>query len=142
MNNDVDLIALKLKYERFGFHSNVKRIKLNNEEINLPLRVYYYELTDHELKQLTNTQQRFVWCYYLCHHNGFIRQKYLQRILESGDILEHEIPYIVSEIGSYVYEIIGEVYQSFDLLIEKGLEMFIENKTSYAKLTWGRLASY
>ncbi len=34
-----------------------------------------------------------------------------KKILESGDILEHEIPYIVSEIGSYVYEIIEDKWR-------------------------------
>ena len=139
---DIELIATHFKYDRSGYHDYIETINLNDEKINLPSRIYYLELTDSELVQFTEMQQRLVWCYYISHHNGYVRQKYLLKILESGEILEHEIPYIVSEIGSYVYEIIEDIYRHFDLLIESGLEKFVENNIKYARTTWGRLASY
>lgn len=139
---DIEAIAVNFKYERFGYHNTTESIKLNDEVIILPSRIYYEELSNDELDQLTESQQRLVWCYYLRHNNGYIRQKYLIKILQSGTIFEHEIPYIVSEIGSYVYEIIKDIYCHFGLLVESGLEKFITNNEKYAKKTWGRIASY
>ena len=44
--------------------------------------------------------------------------------------------------GSYVAEILQDIYESFDLLIESGLPQFIKNNQKLMMTIEGRIGSY
>lgn len=121
---------------------NSVQIELENETIKIPSRIYYKEINDSAMNALSEIQKRLIYCYFLCHHNGFLRQKYLRRLLESKHLYEHELPYIIYLTGSYVVEILDDIYDAFDLLIESGLDLLITNNLRFFMTIEGRIASY
>jgi len=140
--NDVKAVSNFLQYDSHGYHNGVEQITVGNETISMPYRIYYFELTDLVFEVLTESQKRLLYCYFLCHHDGYVRHKYLKKIIESNKIYDYELPYIVSLIGSYVIEISEEIYNHFDLLIDSGLDYFICDNTLFIKKVESRIASY
>jgi len=117
-------------------------IKLEHEAIRMPGRIYYKEINDSAMNHLSEMQKRLIYCYFLCHHNGFLRQKYLRRLLESKHLYEHELPYVIYLTGSYLVEIIDDIYDAFELVIHCGLDQLIVNNLRFFMTIEGRIASY
>lgn len=132
---------LTYKYP-FTLSEDSTLIALQNETIKIPRRIYYREINDSVMNALSEIQKRLIYCYFLCHHNGFIRQEYLRRLLESKRLYEHELPYIICLTGSYLVEILDDIYDAFELLIESGLDTLIANNSRFFMTIEGRIASY
>jgi len=140
--SDIKKILPLLKHGHLSYHDSITPIVVGDEKINLPSRIYYEEVDSDTLEKLTEKQKRIVFCYFLCHHNGYVRQKYLGKLLESGYLLEHEIPYVVYLMGSYVIEIINDIYESFEMIKLNGLDEFICGNPRFILTIEGRIGSY
>ena len=140
--NDIEVIVNFLDTKLSTYFDKTTRIKIGSETINLPQRIYYYEITDENLENMTERQRRIVYCYFMCHNDGYIRQKYLRKIICTGIVYEFEMPYIVALLGQYIIEISKDIYDDFELLIKNNLEKFICENPLYIRTIESQIATY
>jgi len=119
-----------------------EKIYIEGEVIKIYSRVYFEEPTD-VLKKLISKQQSILFCILLCHHNGFIRIKYLKLLMLSDDSYSSYIaPFLIKLLGEYVIEILEFLDANLD---HKHLELcskFIKENPLYWQTTRSRVMSY
>jgi hypothetical protein len=78
-------------------------VRLAGEEVSIPVRVYHDpELID--TLRLSALQKELVDCLLTRHHNDFVRQRHLERIICSDNIWIP--PFVIQLIGEYVIDIL------------------------------------
>ena len=82
---------------------------LPNYIIDIPYRLYLLDVEDFEYKKLNQIQKQIVCCMYTRSCDGYIREKYLTRLLDMPFEL-WSIPYIVKLCDEYVVEILKIIY--------------------------------
>ncbi|GAA0893243.1 hypothetical protein GCM10009122_29220 [Fulvivirga kasyanovii] len=113
---------------------------MNGERLEIPGRIYWEEHRLMESKSLNTEQLLALSCILTRHHNGYIRQKHLQYIIDSN--LDWTIPYIVQLLGEYIIEIIQVLYTRFDQINKSNLKRFIQDNSFFWDLTKSRVISY
>ena len=109
------------------------------EELVIPYRFYHQ---DHEgtFAHLTETQSIFYSCLLTPHHDGHVRQRYLERIVSV-----HEpwlVPFVVQLTGEYVIEILETVEAHLPALNPALYSRFIRDNQAYCQTTQARMISY
>lgn len=85
-------------------------------------------------------------CLYTRHHDGFVRQRALQRVLASDETWT--IPFVVQLLGEYVIEICEDIRRYAETDLPQRLEMIRELQTfaadnhGFIVLTRQRATSY
>lgn len=74
------------------------------------------------------------------HHDGFIRQRALKRLLEVGE--PWAVPFLLRLVGEYVEEIIADIDAAFDRLPERHWAAFVDANPTFVRLNASRVASY
>ena len=133
-----DVIELKSS----SFYSSNFEVHIGNETLKIPERIYYDEIENELFLKLSQTQQYLLDCYYTRHHNGYIRQRKLNKIFENGEVECCVIPYIMRLIGEYVVEIINEIHNNIKLVNQIELGLFIAENEKFTIKICGRIASY
>ncbi len=82
-------------------------VVVEGESLTIPYRVYFNEPTLVHEKNLSELQRTIVNAVYTRHHNGLIRQKRLQKLVNRKDYWL--TPFATRLLGEYVYEIIQEL---------------------------------
>jgi len=142
LNEEVESVFRKLRFDKFGSHTTYEELRINNFNIRLPARVYFNELTPEELVALDEREYKVLCCYFTRHHNGFIREKYLRKVLSQTSLYDWELPFICALIGEYVVEILEVIYDNWDFVCRSGMARFIEDNPKYITTIEGRIASY
>jgi hypothetical protein len=95
--------SIKTTYETSSFF----KVSVEGEELKIPYRIYYDDKILANLNEFTQVQQDVLNSLYSRHHDGFVRQKCISKII----ISEHSwtIPFIIQVISEYVIEILDEV---------------------------------
>ncbi len=142
LKQDVDIVVAFLLDKNFDIHPIAEQeIILNGQKLIIPRRVYFDNPNDIAENNLTFTQQTILNCIYLRHHNGFIRQQRLEKLIDNVDD-DFVIPYIFQLLGEYVMEILEVADKHInDKTIENYLKFFIENP-KYRQVTESRMISY
>ena len=142
LKQDVEIVVNFLLDKNFDIHPTVvQEVILNGQKLIIPGRVYFDNLSDTTGNNLTLTQQTILNCIYLRHHNGFVRQKRLEKLVDNIDDY-FVIPYIFQLLGEYVIEILEVVDKHInDKTINNYLKFFIENP-KYRQQTESRMISY
>jgi hypothetical protein len=106
----------------------------------IPYRIHSSPPPELFLK-LSSTEMRLrVYCNYTRHHDGFLREKCLKKILGANSMIV--TPYIFQLCGEYVEEIIRIIFDNKDQLNELHFQEFIRSNHSYYKKTRDRMISY
>jgi hypothetical protein len=115
-------------------------IKMGSEELQIPYRIYYKEPVKEAEEQLTIIQKDILDCLYTRHHNGFIRETRLRKIILS----KHEwvVPFILQLLGEYVIEILYVIEEHMNQLDGDSFGNFINNNRDYYFITKQRVMSY
>ena len=121
------------------FHG-VFEFKFRNEILNIPTRIYWEEHKLLESSTLSQTQINLLNCILTRHHNGYIREKYLKKIIDSN--FEWTAIFILQLCGEYVIEILDIVYQSLLKSSNQGILNAISENPKYWELTKSRIVSY
>lgn len=140
--NDVQKVADLLIYDYNSINSNKQVIMIKSDNIYIPHRIYYKEVDEDNTKHLTNDQLKILYCYFTRHSDGYLRQKYLRKLFELGEINEWEIPFILLLCGEYVVEILEDVYSNWGLIDDKLLQDFVDKNPKITTTIEGRIASY
>lgn len=104
----------------------------------MPHRIDFIE--DNNLHKYTETQRLILYCYYTRHHNGFIREKYLKKVIKLNN--NYVIPFVIKLLGEYVIEILNVIYQNLeniDINLYKG---FNKKNIAFYELTTQQVVSY
>jgi hypothetical protein len=122
------------------------RLRLASEQPSIPYRIYNPTPEQSLLQQLDDERSLVLSCVYSRHHDGFVRQEFVSRILASDDACI--IPFIVQLLGEYVVEICADV-ERFVLErlptrpnLSQGFATFLADNPCYAALTEQRATSY
>jgi hypothetical protein len=119
---------------------NSQIIKVGNEDLTIPYRVYFNEPNQLVEKLLTVNQQTILNCIYLRHHNGFVRQKRLEKLKA---INEYWItPYLFQLLGEYVIEILEVIDKQHNNTILDNFKQFKLDNPKYFIQTESRMISY
>lgn len=121
--------------------NSITTYKLENENIDILYRMYYEELDGDIIKELTNTQYKILCCIYTRHHNGYIREKYLNELLELN-IEEWEIPFIIKLCDEYVVEILDLIYNKLSKRNNEDIKLFSLNNKMAIHKGYERMTSY
>lgn len=117
-----------------------KDIKLDNENLSIPYRVYFNEPNKDKENSLTDVQKAILNCIYLKHHNGFIRQKRLE--LLGKNYQYWTTPYTFQLLGEYVFEILEVLDGQLDDNKLENYKRFITDNPKYYQQTESRMISY
>lgn len=116
------------------------RVKLENEDIDIPYRVYFNEPNVESEKTLNVKQQTILNCIYTRHHDGHVRERRLQQLVECGEIWL--IPYTVQLLGEYVYEILQVIDEHVNSQTLNQYAVFAKTNPIYWLQTENRMISY
>jgi len=109
------------------------------ETLTIPYRTYH----DPSLIQpigLTGTQAGLLSCLLTRHHDGFVREQHLRKILDSSDAWIP--PFVVQLVGEYVVEIIDEIREGLERLDAGLYGPFLRQNPAFYQLTKQRVLSY
>ncbi|MEP0005365.1 MAG: hypothetical protein ABJ387_13305 [Balneola sp.] len=140
LENEIDnlLSLIKIKSEHnahWGYEFN-----LEDNPFEMPSRIYWEEHRLLEPKSLSQTSRTILACILTRHHNGYVREKYLNQIIDSDEYWT--TPYLVQLLGEYVVEILELVWDNFDSVNSSHLVDFVEENEIYWYKTKQRISSY
>jgi len=142
LKQDVEIVVEFLLNKNFDIYPTVEQeIILNEYNLIIPGRVYFDNPSETTGNNLTNTQQTILNCIYLRHHNGFIRQKRLEKLIDNTDDY-FVIPFIFQLLGEYVMEILEVVDKHLNDKTINNYLKFIKENPKYTKQTESRMISY
>lgn len=121
-------------------HKNELKLKLENETLTIPSRLYFDEPNQELEKTLTEKQKEILNCIYLRHHNGYIREKRLN--LLSKNVENWTIPFIIQLIGEYVYELLPIIDKKINENTLDFYAKFRDENLKYWEQTESRMISY
>ena len=113
-------------------------VKVENETLSIPHRIYHnVSLTRTEGLPL---QEQMLACLLTRHHDGFIREKHLTRIIAVNATWVP--PFVVQLLGEYVIEIIRVIENNLAVLDKSLYGRFLKLNPEFWALTQQRVISY
>ncbi len=112
------------------------------EKLNLPSRVYLDEVPEVKIETLTKQQRWLLYCLYTRHHNGYIREKYVQRLQEEQADTDWVLLYLIELTGEYVREILERIEPILERWPEENLCSFLQANDVYMTRIECRIISY
>ncbi len=124
-----------------GINGEFTEIKLTTSKLTFFIdRIYFQEPSPELENGLTETQKHIINCIYTRHHNGYVREKRLQKLIG----IDHEwiLIYKLQLLGEYVIEILFELDKHItneNIHLYKQLTL---NNRKYWVQTKSRIISY
>jgi|GEM_PF-132810 len=125
----------------YGLSEQFVTYRIQNDEIEIPYRVYWDEPKDEDLESLSPRQLMILHCIYSRSHDGYIRQKHIESIV-SGDYPDWAIPYVVKICDEYVVEIIEVVYEHLAETDTERIKKFCAQNYATFCRSYQRMISY
>ena len=112
---------------------------VDGESVSIPYRVYH-NVSSIRSEKLNGLQKELIDCILTRHHDGFIRQERLGRIVGSRNAW---IPaFVVHLLGEYVIEIIQVIHDNLGQLDAPLYAQFLHSNPDFLALTEQRVYSY
>ena len=121
-------------------HPNEQIVFLDKELLKIPYRLYFNEPSLEKEELLTDLQKIILNCIYLRHHNGFIRQKRLEQLLDKTEYFI--TPFTFQLLGEYVMEILEVLQKHINPTTIDNYLKFINENQKYWTQTESRMISY
>lgn len=137
MHSEVNSLLEKLLWKRKHNSAECFPIKLGEETIHIPYRIYYDEQYP---KNLTNKEILVVDCIFTRHHDGHVRERHLKNILKINSSLV--TPFIAQLIGEYVIEILAVIKANLSPALIGNLINLKKDNPEFLKKTEDRIQSY
>ncbi|WP_436978632.1 hypothetical protein [Streptomyces sp. enrichment culture] len=121
-------------------------VDVRGERVTIPARIYPDEPHAGAEGPLSGTRQMILHCLYSRHADGRVRQRHLERILESGE--PWVAPFVVRLAGEYVVEILEAMHRGLPGLDVPGSSQrrlygeFIARNPAFFARTERRVVSY
>lgn len=117
-------------------------VKIEHEQIHIPARLYVSEVASNRIEQLTSTQQTILYCLYTRHHDGYIREHYLQKLLKTHQQDVWVLVYIIELASEYVRDILEIIVSAIDHWDPSVKRQFVRDHPAYLKRIEDRMISY
>ena len=141
LSQEVNVIAELLSVENIKcnrlYSNNNIEILLNGSIINIPYRIYFSELKN--TAKLNENERNILNCIYSRHNNGFVRQKYIEKMIENKNYWV--TPFFIQLFGEYIYRII-EIFNEYLTNNLDNCIKFINENQKYWKKIESKVASY
>jgi len=121
-------------------HESTYTVDLNGEKLVIPDRLYFNEPTSDKEASLSEIQKVILNCIYLRHHNGYLRQRRLEKLNGSFDYFI--IPFTLQLLGEYVIQILATLDKQIcdkDIIMYKA---FVNENPLFWRRTQKRMVSY
>lgn len=138
--NDVKLCDGEVHKVENLIHPTELTIKVNGEQLTIPYRLYFDEPDIDSENNLTDRQKSILNCIFLRHHNGYLREKRLKKLVHKDE--KWVIPFTVQLLGEYVYEILEVLGEHINEKTINAYRLFTEENPKYWKKTESRMISY
>ena len=138
--NDVKLCDGQVNKVENLIHSTELRIKVNGEQLIIPCRLYFDEPDIDSENNLTERQKVILNCIYLRHHNGYLRERRLKKLIDKNE--KWTIPFTIQLLGEYVFEILEVLNIQINDKTIGNYQSFIEDNPKYWQQTESRMISY
>ena len=115
--------------------------RLSCEIVSVPDRIYVVESSDKEISKLTDIQKLILYCIYTRNCNGYLREKYVRKILNSP-FEEWCIPFIIKLCDEYVIEILYVIYDLLKNRDNTDVKAFCTMNESSMYKSYSRMISY
>ena len=120
---------------------NIIAYIFDDNAIEFPYRMYFLDISDAEYEKLNQTQKQIMCCIYTRSCNGYIREKYLRKLLDMP-FEQWTIPFIVKLCDEYVLEILEIIYNKLKGRDNTDIQDFcLKNKGTISK-SYSRMISY
>ena len=137
LENDVASLLKKTSLETDTHISQTFRVIVKDERLKIPYRIYFNQ-PDGE--NLNKREALTLNCLFTRHHNGFVRQSNLNRILLPD---EYRItPFILQLSGEYVIEILQTIEQRLSEKLLDNILQFSAENPGFFETTKSRIISY
>ena len=134
------IIPLESKYKFDLISSDTYNVKVSAEILKIPGRIYFDEPKSQNENQLTKKQKDILNCFFTRLHNGFIREKRLNKI--SGKPEKWKTPFLVQLLGEYIYELFPIIDKKVNNDTLEFYKEFKNENPKYWEQTESRIASY
>jgi len=120
---------------------SIRQVLVDNEWLNLAGRIYNSEPDEGTFAAEAPLVQAIMSCVYSRSHDGYVREKYLRRILALA--YPWTAPFVFQLVGEYVVEITQLIAaNSAAFLMHEHYRAFIRDNPDFLTLLWARAVSY
>lgn len=137
LTTEVNSLLDKLNWTTEHTTAECFAINLDGQTINIPYRIYYNEPVQ---QNLTDTETFLLDCIFTRHHNGYVREKKVRRIVTADNYLA--TPFVAQLLGEYVVEILQVVKDNLSLTQLDNLIKLKKDNPKFFKMTEKRVQSY
>ena len=128
-----------LSENRFSARWRPFPLHLRDEVVSLPQRIYYAPPLFQTLR-FNALQTEITNCLFTRHHDGFVRQENLVRIIRSPSPW---IPcFVIPLVGEYVVQILEIIRENLSYFDKSIYEEFVRSNPEFISLTEKRVMSY
>lgn len=119
---------------------------VDGERVAIPARMYFAEPGPSAVAALSEVERTILGCVYTRHHDGWVRQRALQAVVDSAEAWV--VPFVVQLIGEYVIEILDDIWTALiDVVVtdpsrQDRYRRFVEENPAAMALTSARVMSY
>ena len=121
-------------------HLSALTIQLNNEFLAIPYRLYFNEPDKESEHKLTEIQKKILNCIYLRHHDGYLRQRRLENLVDKNEYWV--TPFKLQLLGEYVLEILQVLDNDINDESVGNYIMLVSENPKYWQQTESRMISY
>lgn len=112
---------------------------VDGEEVRIPYRIYL-DVSQIDRAPLNMTQIEILDCLLTRHHDGYVREEYLKKIL--GRNQSWIPPFVIRLLGEYVIEILNLIRDGLDLIDHDLYRTFLLANPEFFQITKQRVFSY
>jgi hypothetical protein len=139
LHEDVRTALSLLPEDRYSGNWNFFSVRYGEEFLSIPHRIHL----DPPLLQrvrLTALQSELLDCLFTRHHDGFVRQRHLGRIIKSKN--DWAPCFVIPLVGDYVVEILQVIQSNLPNLDTSIYAEFARANPEFLELTGNRVISY
>lgn len=141
LNADIEEILSILGFSgSYTFSSDSQIVNLDNENLSIPYRIYFDEPNSIDEQKLSEQQKNILNCFYTRHHNGFVRQRRLELLLDKTDYFI--TPFVLQLLGEYVLEILFIIDTCINEKTRENYRRFINDNKVYFQQIESKVVSY
>jgi hypothetical protein len=134
-----DVIAMLSVFPENAHSCGSFSVKIAGEVLSLPNRIYHDpKLID--TQRLTAAQRQLAYALLTRHNNGFVRQEFVSRLIESSQVWIP--PFVVKLMGEYVIEILHLIKARLSSLDKPIYRGFANGNPEFLAITQSRIVSY
>ena len=138
--NTIKLVDGKMHQLDNLIHPSNYTVSLEEEQLVIPYRLYFNEPSPEHENNLTDIQKTILNCIYLRHHDGYLRQVRLEKLVDKTE--PWIIPFTLQLLGEYVLEILHVLDKHIHPETIDNYVRIVKENPKYWQKTESRMVSY